>query len=306
MGNNYHEPVMIEEVKSFFGLDKAHLNNQVQKYIDATLGTAGYTVSLCKPGVQVLGVEADEKMLEISKKRLLETCPASDKSVGSYKLAHANFKDLLKIAAENGFTNVDGIVFDLGVSNLQLTSEKRGFSFSNKDVQLDMRMDESGQAVKAGDLLNALSEKELVELFEETLSLNIARILAKRVVEKRKEKVFETVGDFLGVVERVIRKKGKLHPATKPFLALRIATNSELDNLKSVLPDAFSLLKKGGKLIVVSFHSGEDGLVKEYFRNTEDKGFAKVLTHKPLKPTAEEIYKNSKARSAKMRVLQKI
>lgn len=304
--NKFHEPVMIEEVKSFFSQGNAHLKNQVHKIIDATLGTAGYTISFCNSGAKVLGIEADEEMLEIGKKRLEEACPASDKSVGSYILAHANFKDLLEVAEENGFNQVDGIVFDLGISNLQLTNKTRGFSFSNKEALLDMRIDRNSQGVKANDLLNCLSEKELIELFEVSLSFNKARILSKRVVEKRKVKLFETVGDFLEVVERVIYKKGKLHPATKPFMALRIATNSELDNLEAVLPDAFSLLKKEGKLVVVSFHSGEDRIVKEFFKDMENNGLAKVLTHKPLKPTKEEILKNPKSRSAKMRVLQKI
>lgn len=302
----YHEPVMVQEVVKYLGLE-APLKTQAQKkIIDATLGTGGYTLNFVKKGASVLAIDMDKKMLEVASERLNEACPTPEDCFGgSFNLVHGNFKDIQKIAISEDFRKVDAIVFDLGVSSPQITSEKMGISFQEPEAPLDMRLNPDTQKVMAKDILNAVGQGELARLFDRTMPKNKARKLAKKIVEAREEKKFETVGDFLEVIKKVVEKRGKIHPATTPFLALRMAVNSELENLEEALPGAFNLLKKGGLLIIVSFHSGEDAIVKEYFNNLEEKGEAKVVTQKPETPSDEESEKNPRSRSAKLRVLKK-
>ena len=274
---NYHEPVMVEEVL-------AHLN-KAKSVIDATLGTGGHSLKLLESGVKILGIEFDPEILEIGKERLNNL---------NCIMVHGNFKDIDKIAYENGFNKVDGILFDLGVSNLQLMNESRGFSFSNPNAIFDMRIDKENQEVTGAILLNVLRKDQLEKLFSKVLDLSSARWLTKRVLEKRETKPIGTVGDFLDICEG-LRGKARLNPATLPMLAVRIAVNSELENLKEVLPKAYDLLEIGGKLLIISFHSGEEEIVKNFSK--EFLG--------PIKPTMEEINRNPKARSAELFVLTK-
>ncbi len=270
--NKYHEPVLLKEV-----IGELHINNQ-GKFIDATLGAGGYTKEILGKGGGVLGIDADISMLQIAKENLRDT---------NAKIIHGNFRDLKKIALENGFTEVDGIVFDLGVSNVHFNDEERGFSFRNPEAQLDMRLDFKSQSLRASDLLNALRQDQLEGIF--------GKSLAKKVVEFRNGKKFEKVGDFLSLFPE--KKLGdRIHPATKAFLALRVAVNSELDNLREALPAAYELLKPGGRLAVVSFNSDEDRIVKNFFREAEQK---------VIKPSEEEIERNQKSRSAILRVIIK-
>lgn len=273
ISGNYHESVMIGEV-----IENLHINTGSQ-YIDATLGTGGHALEILKAGGKVLGIEMDPEMLVIAQKRIPE---------GNFVLG--NFIDIDKIAKENNFTNISGIIFDLGVSNIHLTEDLRGFSFSNSDTVLDMRLNPEVQGVRATDLLNALREDQLIELFAVAMPRGGSKWLARRVINARP---IATVGDFLGVIGELRTKPG-LNAATLPFLALRIAVNSELDNLKEALPRAFNLLSRGGRMIIVSFHSGEDSIAKEFMKS------------KLILPSKEEISANSRSRSAKMRVYEKI
>lgn len=252
------------------------------KYIDATVGTGGHTQAIINAGGKVLGIEADPEMLAIAQERL------GNKAT----LVNANFIDIDKVAQENNFSKVSGILIDLGVSNNQLTSEKRGFSFSssNLNTDLDMRISPATQGLKASDLLNALRPDQLEELFKVTMDGGGARWITKRILINRP---ISTVGEFLKICDGLRAKPG-LNSATLPFLALRIAVNSELENLNIVLPKAFNLLEKGGKLGVISFHSGEDVIVKNFMKN------------KLIKPNREEIDRNKRARSAKLRIFEKV
>jgi len=279
--SNYHESVMTREV-----IEKLHINNQA-KYIDATVGTAGHTQAMVKAGGEVLGIEADPEMLAIAKERIGEN--------KNCKLVNGNFIDIDTIAKENGFTKVSGILFDLGVSNLHLKDKSRGFSFENPEAELDMRLNKNIQGVKASDFLNLLRRDQLIELFTQTLDLGASRWLSSRVISAREEKRIETVEDLLEICKGLKTGKKKLYVATLPFLALRIAVNSELDNFKNALPKAYELLEEGGKLIILTFHSKEEEIVNEIFGK---KG-------ETLTPSNEEVDRNQRARSAKMRVLEK-
>lgn len=296
-GNNQmlHKPVMVDEVLEFLNLA---LLKKHGRYIDATLGTGGHTLAIIEVEGQVLGIEVDKKMLEVAKKRLA--------GMSAAKLINANFKDIDEIAEKAGYTNVDGIVFDLGVSNLHLKSQQRGFSFEKESTLLDMRLDPDTQGVTGADLLNSLRRDQLEELFEVVMEKNEAKKLTKEVLNKREEESIKTVGDFLEIIKKAKIAGGKLNPATKPFLALRMAVNSELENLKLALPKAFGLLKKKGRLVVISFHSGEDALVKRFFKEMQTEGLAKILTKKPIQPSDKEIKENPRARSAKLRCLERL
>ncbi len=300
--DNYHESVMTHEVVEFLDIGRAmpeHIDNQAW-YIDATLGTAGHSVEIVKRGGSVIGIDLDQKMLEIAQRRLEEACPASEKFT-CFKLVQANFKDIDKITKDAQITNVAGIVFDLGVTNIHLTGS--GFSFRDNLALLDMRIDPSTNAVRAADLLNVLREDQLTELFLVVLPYKAAKSLANSVVNRRKLSLFETVSDFLEVCQ-TIKSKKHLHFATLPFLALRIAVNSELQNLEIALPKAYELLDNGARLVVISFHSAEDEIVKKSFRDLAKKG-GRVITENYIKPSLKEIEKNPKARSARLRVFEK-
>lgn len=277
----YHEPVLVREVLSQLG---AHLKDK--KVIDATLGTGGHALEIIKCGAEVLGIEADQSMLNIAKERL--------DGKGLCKIVHGNFRNIDRIAKESEFEDIDGILFDLGVSNLQLTSDVRGFSFSYPKADLDLRIDPESQGVKGSDLLNGLRPDQLAEMFKQVLDVSSSRWLAKRVVAKREESKIETVADFLALCQG-LRSKPGLHPATLPFLALRIAVNTELDNLKEALPKALELLKVGGKLLVITFHSKEEEIVRNFSEDFVG----------PIKPSQEEIDKNPRSRSAELFVLTK-
>lgn len=303
--SEYHEPVLAHEVIGYLRLD-VPLKKQAY-FIDTTVGTAGHTLEILKAGGNVLGIDADKKLLEIAEKRLNIACPTLNDSVqGHFKLVNGNFRDIDKIAERMKIRNVDGILFDLGVSILHLRSQTRGFSFESGSAPLDMRIDTESQNVTGADLLNNLREDQLIELFNCVLIQPVAKRLAKEVVLLRKERPIKETSDFLAIISRARIVSGKLNPATLPFMALRMAVNSELENLKIALPKALELLKKGGRLVVISFHSGEDALVKNFFRNMQKKDLVKILTKKPVVPTREEITKNPRARSAKLRCFEKI
>lgn len=275
----YHESVLVKEV-----IESLHLNTSSQngKYIDCTLGTGGHSEAILKGGGSVLGIEADPKMLAIAKERLVGT---------NSTLVLGNFDNLEKIAKENGFEEVDGILLDLGVSNLHLKQDTRGFSFESPEQELDMRLNPETQGVKASDLLNVLDQTQLTHLFEAVLSHNEAKRVAGRVLSLRP---LYTVADIMNAVKDIPHKE-HLNPATLPMLALRIAVNSELDNLEKVIPEAFGLLKKGGRLLIITFHSGEEKVLEKYIDSR-----TKIRI-----PSYEEINKNKRSRSAKLYVFTK-
>ena len=304
---NSHDPVLVDEVNQAFGLEElAHSKDKV-RIIDATLGLGGHSIEFCKKGAEVLGIEIDDEFLEIAGERLKEACPLPDSVRKLYKVVKGNFKDIDKIAKSEEFIPVDGIIFDLGVSTSQLTSSIRGMTFSNPDSRLDMRLDRKNQQVSASDLLNSLPQEHLSTIFSKVLNKGEANRLSRQIIKYRQSLKFETVSDFLNVLRSAgFKKKSKLHFATKPFLALRMAVNSELENLREALPKALKILKKRGRLIVISFHSGEDSIVKSFGKSMKIKGEIELINKKPIVPSRLEIINNPRSRSAKMRIMEKI
>jgi 16S rRNA (cytosine1402-N4)-methyltransferase len=302
--DEYHRPVLLADVLVYLGLTNA-LSNINTRFIDATLGAGGYTLSFCKQGVKVLAIDKDPGMINIAKARLEKSFSYMRGEARSYKLVRGNYSDIKKIAYVEGFDQVDGIVFDLGVATEQLTSPIRGFSFRNPGALLDMRLDVETQGVTASDLLNALDKNALKKLFSVTCDYREVVRLVPRILSRRETNQFATVDDFLEVTKGIFIAKRGVNPVTRAFMALRMAVNTELENLEVALRDSTDLLRSGGRLVVVSFHSGEDKIVKETFVSLAKEEIGKILTKSPVIPSTEELTSNPRARSAKLRVLMK-
>lgn len=284
-----HIPVLREEVLN--GLDP-HSGDHI---IDCTLGDGGHTRALLErigSAGRLLAIDLDEQNIDLFKKRY----PGA---LAQVTLAQGNFSHVYDIALAHGFNPVQGILFDLGWSSRQFSESGRGFSFM-ADEPLDMRLDAS-HGETAADVLNNRDLEDLGRIFREYGEEPRWREAAKAVMARRKRQHFKTTGDLVETVGGVIKRWGALHPATRVFQALRIEVNHELDNLGNALPQAFELLAEGGRLAVISFHSLEDRVVKRFFKQCGGK----IITKKPIIASRAEILKNRRARSAKLRIIQK-
>jgi 16S rRNA (cytosine1402-N4)-methyltransferase len=281
----YHEPVLLKEVVALLRPRGGSL------YVDATVGGGGHAEAILRaaaPDGRLIGLDRDEEALAASRERLNEWG-------ARVRLVRANFAELDEALMNEGVTTVDGIVFDLGVSSRQFDEPSRGFSFL-REGPLDMRMDRSiGRT--AAEVVNTASEKELADIFLRYGEERRARAIARRIVAARPIETTVQLADLIGP------RRGRTHPATRVFQALRIYVNDELENLKRGLAAATRVLRPGGRLAVISFHSLEDRIVKRHFRETPS---LRVITRKPVTPTQQEIEQNPRARSAKLRVAEKI
>ena len=283
------------------------------RYVDATVGAGGHAWGILEsssPEGQLLGLDLDPRALELANQRL-------NSFLGRFFLVHASYTSLLLSLRQLGWDRVDGIMIDLGVSSMQIDSPERGFSFL-KEGPLDMRFDPS-QPTSAADLVNTLSEQDLADIIWRYGEDKFSRRIARAIVGNRP---FSTTLQLANVIEKTTgRSSGKIHPATRSFQALRIATNGELQALENFLPQAISALKPGGRLAVISFHSLEDRIVKQFFRKESSdcicppdqpvctcghKASIKEITRRPLTANEEEIDANPRARSARLRVAEKI
>lgn len=293
---NEHLPVLVGQVIDLLAVAPG------KRFIDATVGGGGHAEAILKAGGSLFGIDIDPEAIEITRKRLVTACPPS---AFTWVLKRGNFAHLDRLSTESRFLPVDGILFDLGLSSIQLASD-RGFAFGH-DSLLDMRMDPD-LGVTAADLLKVLSENELYQIFTKFSQERRARAIARALVGARRVKPIETSGELANLVERVYRgqKVGRLHPATRVFATLRIVVNNELGNLEKALPQTVKILKPGGRLVVISFHSGEDRIVKNFFKRGKREGVFKLLTKKPVRPGEDEFSKNPRARSARLRAAEKI
>lgn len=310
---DFHTPVLLNEIVEYLNIKKG------KKYIDATIGGGGHTAAILHRGGIVLGIDIDADAIGYTKKHFaaelkIKSLPAQ--AGENLKIVQGNFKDIDVIAREHGFDKVDGILFDLGMSSWQIEKSGRGFSFQ-KDELLDMRADPNLK-VTAADLINGLTTKELYELFTKFGEEKFSRRIAECVTKRRRVAPIKTTKQLADIVSEVYanvrgyqRGRTRIHPATRVFQALRIAVNDELRNLRDALPKTINLLVPDGRLVVISFHSLEDRIVKDFMRmyaNEDESGVNKlrILTNKPVRPTAEEIEKNPRARAAKMRTAVKL
>lgn len=265
-------------------------------YIDATFGRGGHTKQIIQAGGKVLALDWDEEAIMAGQTKFVQALEQ-----GNLILEREAFSHLEQITLQHKI-QPQGILFDFGTSTNQLMSSNRGFSF-NDDGDLDMRMDQR-LGVSAKDILALIPEKQLAEAFSIYGGESDAWKIAKAI--KRSPTPVTTTSQLAELVERVKHgRSGKLHPATKVFQALRIVVNSELDEIESALPQALKLIQPRGRIVTISFHEGEDRLVKNYFRTWESEGKGTNLTQSPLTPSQEELEDNQRARSAKMRVFEK-
>jgi 16S rRNA (cytosine1402-N4)-methyltransferase len=284
----YHTPVLLEEVVAQMQPRGGAL------YVDATVGGGGHAAEILRaatPGGKLIGLDWDEEALAASRERLNEWRTR-------VQLVRANFGELEQALMSVGVKAVDGVVFDLGVSSRQFDEPSRGFSFQ-REGPLDMRMDRA-RGMTAREVLQTASETDLADIFYLYGEERRSRSIAKRVVAARRRAPIETTTQLAGLLGP---RHGKIHPATRVFQALRIYVNDELGNLKRGLEAATRVLKSGGRMAVISFHSLEDRIVKRYFRETSA---LHIITRKPVTATEEEMERNPRARSAKLRVAEKI
>jgi 16S rRNA (cytosine1402-N4)-methyltransferase len=288
-----HIPVLLKEVLE--GLDpKANEN-----FIDCTLNGGGHTQAILeknKPNGRVLGIEWDKEIYEkIKKKNIERLLPIND-----------SYVNLKEIAEENGFEDVSGILFDLGMSSHQIDEGNKGFSFSKNEPLI---MAYGNTELTAERILNTYPEAELEKIIREYGEENFSKKIAKKIIETRKKKPIRNTLELVEIIKEATPgwyHHQKTHFATRTFQAVRIETNDELNNMKKALPQALEVLKPGGRLAVISFHSLEDRIVKTFFKDEEKKEIVKIVTKKPIVPADEEINSNPRARSSKLRIIIKI
>lgn len=285
-------------------------------YVDATLGYGGHSSEILKKITtgHLYSFDQDEEAIENSKKRLLE--------IGNnFTIIYSNFVHMKEKLKEQGITKVDGILFDLGLSSPQIDNKERGFTFMT-DAPLDMRMDKSNK-IDAKHIINNYTIEELTNIFYAYGEEKTSRIIAKKIVSERLKKEIKTTKELVNIIESAVGAKyfNKNHPERQIFQAIRIEVNSELNVLKDVLPDAIELLNKNGRISVITFHSLEDRIVKQIFKTESEiddlvKGLPvipeefqpriKLINKKPLLPSDDEINENSRSKSAKLRIVERI
>ena len=289
----YHEPVLLKETIENLNVKEGG------KYIDATLGDGGHSLEILKRGGYVLGLDVNEKSLKRARLRIKKE--GLDER---FKGVLGNFKNIEKIGKENGFEKVNGIVYDLGYSSYELEELGLGLSFQTDEI-LDMRLSNS-LGVTAADLLNSLNEKDIAKLIYEYSDEKMSRKIAREIVKTRSLKKIQTTKDLVEIINSVSYpgyERGRINPATRTFQALRIVVNDEIENLKKSLPQAARLLLPGSVIVLITFHSLEDKVAKEFSRRARPS--IKEVYEKPLRPSEEEIERNPRSRSAKLRVFRK-
>jgi len=293
-----HTPVLPREVIEYLA-PEANGN-----FIDATVGWTGHTTTILErnePNGKVLGIEIDSELYQELKNR--------EVSERGLILVNDSYTNLEQIVQTYNFNNIKGILFDLGMSSWHLEKSGRGFSFRQNEP-LDMRYFQEGENyLTAQKIINNWSLEEIEAILSEYGEERFSKSIAKTIIEERKIFPIESTFQLVEVIKKAVPiwyQKKRIHCATKTFQALRIVVNQELDNLSKALPQALRILDKGGRLVVISFHSLEDRLVKNFFKAKKEEGLLKILTKKPISASSEEIKQNHRSRSAKLRASQKI
>jgi len=292
-----HVPVLLNEVINYLDL-KPNDN-----FIDCTVGQGGHTqiiLDKIAPNGKVLGIDWDLKQIENCKENI---------NNNRLILVNDSYANLENIAKQSNFTNINAILLDIGFSSFQTDESKKGFSFL-RDEDLDMRYNsEIVDSITAKTIVNNWPESELIRIFQEYGEERFAKKIAKKIIQERQLKKIETTLQLVRIIETAIPSFAKVsqgkHCATRVFQALRIAVNNELNNLQEVLPQAINILNNNGRLAIISFHSLEDRIVKNFFKQKEQEGIVEILTKKPIEASENEIIINPRSRSAKLRVIIK-
>lgn len=296
---NVHTTVLLKETISLLNLSKGDI------VVDGTLGGAGHTILMLEETageIFVLGLDLDQNAIERAKERISSETKFSEK----VSFVKSNFADIEKILGERNINSINKVVLDLGFSSNQLELDGRGFSFL-RDEPLIMTLSDSPEDVTAYDVVNHWGEESLADIIYGFGEEQFSRRIAKAIVETRKIKAIQTTFELAEVVKKSVPlfyQKGKIHPATKTFQAIRIAVNRELENIKTFLSSVPRIMSPKGRIAIISFHSLEDRIVKRYFHQMELEGLGYRITKKPVIPTEEEIRSNPRSRSAKLRVFE--
>lgn len=288
-------------------------------YVDGTLGGGGHSYEICKrlgPNGRLIGIDQDADAIEAASERLAEF---GDRVT----IVRSNYSNMKQVLKDLGVEKVDGIVLDLGVSSFQLDTPERGFTYRVEDAPLDMRMDDR-QPLTARDIVNEYSEMDLFRIIRDYGEDRFAKNIAKHIVQARMDKPIETTGELNAIISASIPAKVRAtggHPSKRTYQAIRIELNHELDVLQNNLDDMIDLLEKEGRICIITFHSLEDRIVKSNFKRNEEpctcpsnfpvcvcgkKSKGHVTTRKPILPSEEELEKNSRSKSAKLRAFERI
>ena len=305
-----HKPVLLEECIQGLNINPDGI------YVDGTLGGAGHSLEIAKrlsPNGMLIGIDRDIDALEVAKQRL--------KQYTNVKYVHGNHDDIKEILEELQIDKVNGILLDLGVSSYQIDTEKRGFSYM-LNSELDMRMDQS-QELTAKEVVNTYEEEELSKIFYEYGEEKFAKQIAKSIVEQRRKNPIETTQELVNIIKQAVPyyDKNAGHPAKRTFQAIRIEVNNEIEPLYNTVKNAIESLKQGGRLCIIAFHSLEDRAVKKAYNDALGKCICpkdlpycvcgakqvgKIINKKPIEATKEEKEENSRSKSAKLRILEKV
>ena len=298
-----HQSVLLNEVIEGLNLTSRSV------VLDGTFGGGGHSMEICKRhrGVKIIAIDQDQNAWEGAKEKFKNLdCDVS--------FHNANFRNLDEVLKKEKLENVDAVILDLGLSSDQLENSGRGFSFL-KDEPLYMRMknkakeNPSPEDLTAQDIVNSWSEESLADIIYGYGEERFARRIARGIAEATRAKEIKTTFDLVKVIEKMVPagyRRGRLHFATRTFQALRIAVNDELGALKEGLVKGFDVLEAGGRMAIMSFHSLEDRIVKRFFKDREKENLAKLINKKPIIAGREEIMNNPRARSAKLRILEKL
>ncbi len=309
----HHVPIMVSEVTELLSPARGGL------FVDGTLGGGGHSEAILRllpDAGRLIGIDRDETALAAASARL---APFADR----FTAVHGNFFHMRSLLLQRGITKVDGVLLDLGVSSYQLDEPSRGFSYK-AEAPLDMRMDQTA-VLTAADVVNGYSEKELIRIFRDYGEERFSPLIARRIVERRSQKSIETTTELADVIAGAIpskfRRKEQQHPARRCFQAIRIEVNGELQGLREAVDGCIDLLSPGGRIVILTFHSLEDRIVKTAFRTAENpcvcppkspqcvcgkKPYGKVLTKHPIVPSEAEQRENSRSACCKLRALEKL
>lgn len=291
--NSYHIPVLVNEVIEGLAIKP----NGV--YLDVTFGGGGHTRAILQsdPTVKVIGFDWDQVALDLAYDGIMQDFP------GRLRLVWGNFSHLYKLIKKHKLPMPDGILADFGTSQFQIHNTK-GLSFQ-EDTLLDMRLSHSHYTTTAATIVNFASPDELRHIFWTYGQEPFTKQIVQAIVEYRQKKKFKTTGELVTLIEKIVYHKGKIHPATRVFQALRIVVNHELENIQAFLPAALSALRPGGRLACISFHSLEDRIVKEFYRAAHRGQDGLIIKPECIQATEEEVQQNSSSRSAKLRIFEK-
>ncbi|WP_326908187.1 16S rRNA (cytosine(1402)-N(4))-methyltransferase RsmH [Sedimentibacter sp. MB31-C6] len=308
--NYNHTSVLLKESIDGLNIKKDGI------YVDATLGGGGHTCEILKRAIdgKVIGIDQDDYAIDRARERL--------KEFDNFTAVNSNFKNIDKVLNELNIDKIDGIIFDLGVSSFQLDIPERGFSYNN-DMPLDMRMDKS-QTTTARHIVNGYDEEELTRILKDYGEENWAARIAKFIVQEREIEFIETTGQLVSIIKKAIPKQVRQegsHPAKRTFQAIRIEVNKELEILETTIKSAVDRLKHKGRICVITFHSLEDRIIKNTYVNLnkdcicppefpqcicDHRRKLKIITKKPIVASDEELNENRRARSAKLRIGERV